>query len=60
MIIPSGKPKIKVVKCKDCGVEFEQNASARFPRKYCKKCGDVRKKAYEDIWKVEADDCEEA
>ena len=60
MIIPSDKPKFKTVKCRDCGAEFEQNVGARFPRKYCKKCGDARKKDYADIWKTKADDCEEA
>ena len=60
MIIISGKPKVKIVKCKDCGKEFEQKARARFPRKYCDKCSAKRKKDYANLWKVKASDCEEA
>ncbi|MBC8435077.1 hypothetical protein H8D91_01095 [archaeon] len=53
-------PKIKKVICKDCGKEFEQKATARFARKYCDKCSAKRKKDYENLWKVTADECEDA
>jgi len=45
--------------CKDCGKEFEQKPSSRYPRKYCDKCSAERKKAYEDIHMITADECEE-
>lgn len=46
-------------KCKDCGKGFDVNPNARFPRKYCEKCGLQRKKDYENIHLIEADDCED-
>tara|TARA_Y100000310_G_scaffold339172_1_gene431045 strand:- start:5991 stop:6209 length:219 start_codon:yes stop_codon:yes gene_type:complete len=49
----------KKVKCKDCGKEFEVNPRARYARKYCKKCSAKRKKDYENLWKVKAEDCDE-
>ena len=60
IIIDPKKKKPKQVKCKDCGTEFIQKATARFPRKYCDKCSKKRKKDYENLWKVKAEDCEEA
>ncbi len=60
VIYVNPKPKVKIVKCKDCGKEFEQKVKARYPRKYCDKCSKQRKKDYENLWKVKAEDCEEA
>ncbi len=54
------KPKPKIIKCKECGKEFEQPLRARYPRKFCDKCSKERKKAYEELWKVTADECEDA
>jgi hypothetical protein len=48
-----------IKKCKDCGKEFEQKPSARYPRKYCDKCSAERKKDYENIYTVKAEDCED-
>jgi len=45
--------------CKDCGKEFEAPLNSRYPRKYCKKCSKARKKAYENIHLISAEDCEE-
>ena len=60
IILGPKKKKEKKLKCKDCGAEFIQKATARFPRKYCDKCSKKRKKDYENLWKVKAKDCEEA
>ena len=49
----------KIKKCKDCGKEFEQTSNSRYPRKYCDKCSKQRKKDYEEIYKITADECEE-
>ena len=51
------EPKIK--KCKDCGKEFEQPLKSRYPRKYCDKCSAQRKKDYEKIYMITADECED-
>jgi len=51
------EPKIK--KCKDCGKEFEQLTKSRYPRKYCDKCSKQRKKDYEKIYMITADECED-
>lgn len=45
--------------CKDCKKEFEAKTNSRYPRKYCDKCSAERKKAFEDIHLINADDCEE-
>jgi len=52
--------KKKIQKCKSCGKDFEVSPRARFARKYCKECSEKRKKDYEDLWKVTADECEDA
>ncbi len=52
-------PKIKK-NCKDCGKEFEQVKGAKYTKKYCKECSQKRKKDYEELWKVTADECEDA
>jgi|TARA_Y100000310_G_C20686953_1_gene819648 Zn finger protein HypA/HybF involved in hydrogenase expression len=54
------KIPVKKIKCKDCKKEFEQKTNARYARKYCKKCSKKRKKDYADLWKVSADECEDA
>jgi len=51
------EPKIK--KCKDCGTEFEQKVKSRYPRKYCDKCSAQRKKEWESVHLITADDCED-
>ncbi len=44
--------------CPDCKKEFEyQKISSRYPKRYCPKCSAVRKKEYENIHTVTADDC---
>jgi len=53
------KPKPEMKKCKECGTEFEQSPKARYPRKFCDKCSKQRKKAYEELWKVTADECDD-
>jgi ribosomal protein L37E len=50
---------MKIVKCKDCGEEFQTSYNARYPRKYCDECGLERKKAYENIDKVKFEDCDD-
>lgn len=60
VIYVDAKPKPKKVICKDCGKEFEQKVRSRYPRKYCDKCSAKRKKDYENLWKVTADECEDA
>ena len=45
--------------CKDCGKKFEAPEKSRYPRKYCDKCSKARKKAYEKIHLISADECEE-
>ena len=49
----------KKITCKDCKKEFVQLKPSRYPRRYCDKCSAERKKAYEDIHNITADDCEE-
>jgi len=46
-------------KCKDCGKVFEDNKKSRYPRKYCSKCSAQRKKDYETVYLIKAEDCEE-
>ncbi len=58
IIEPKKKKPIKK-KCRQCRKEFVQKAVARFQRKYCDKCSKERKKAYENLWKVKASDCED-
>ena len=60
MIKVTDDPTLKKVKCKECGAEFEQKVTVRFPRKFCKECSEQRKKDYDDLWKVKAEDCEDA
>jgi len=45
--------------CKDCGKEFEQKPNSRYTQKYCKSCSEERKKAYEKIHLITAEECEE-
>lgn len=49
----------KVIKCKDCGKEFPKSENARYERKYCEKCSKKRKKDYDNLYKLTADDCDE-
>ncbi len=45
--------------CKDCGKEFEAKVSSRYTRKYCDKCSKQRKKDYDNLYMVKAEDCDE-
>ena len=49
----------KIQKCKECGKEFETPPKARFERKYCPKCSAQRKKDYENLYMVSADECDD-
>ena len=49
----------KEIKCKDCGKMSKVKANARYPRKYCDKCSNERKKAYENIHLIKFEDCDE-
>lgn len=49
---------MKTKACKDCGKEFEFTPG-KYERKYCKKCSEQRKKDYENLYKVKAEDCED-
>jgi hypothetical protein len=60
IILTPKKKKGKIVKCKDCSTKFEQKGSARYERKYCDKCSKKRKRDYENLWKVKAEDCDDA
>ena len=46
-------------KCKDCNKEFEEPKNSRYLRKYCDKCSAERKKAYENIHLITAEECKE-
>ena len=48
-----------IKKCKDCKAEFDQKPNFRFPRKYCKKCSEKRKKDWENVHLITVDDCED-
>lgn len=47
--------------CKDCKKEFEAKYSfnTKYARLYCDKCSKERKKAYENIHNIKAEDCED-
>jgi len=49
----------KTIKCGDCGKEVVIETNARYRRKYCKECSEQRKKDYENIHEITADQCEE-
>jgi len=49
----------KIVKCGYCGKEFETPKKSRYPRKYCDKCSQERKEAYEKIDEIEFEDCDD-
>ena len=49
----------KIKKCKDCNKEFKQTKKARYERKYCPECSKQRKKDYENLYLVNAEDCED-
>ena len=49
----------KKIKCRDCGKIVEVNPNARYARKYCDKCSKQRKKDYENLYTVTADECDE-
>jgi hypothetical protein len=60
VIYINNEGKVKKRICRDCKKEFEQKATARFPRKYCDACSKKRKEDYENLWQVTADECEDA
>jgi len=44
---------VKTKLCADCKkVEFEVKPFAKYPRKYCDKCSEKRKKLWENQWKI--------
>ena len=49
----------KKINCKDCKKEFVVNFNTRYPRKYCDKCSQERKEAYESIHLVKFEDCDD-
>jgi len=51
---------IKIKKCKDCGAEIKIDTSSKYQRKYCKTCSNKRKKDYDNLYSVTADECEDA
>jgi hypothetical protein len=51
--------KADKIKCKECGKEFETNPKWRYPRKFCDKCSEQRKKDYQNLYLLTADDCED-
>jgi hypothetical protein len=51
---------IKKIKCKDCQKEIEIDTQGKYKRKYCKECSKKRKEDYDNLYKVSADECEEA
>ncbi|MEK6914234.1 MAG: hypothetical protein AABW83_01145 [Nanoarchaeota archaeon] len=50
---------MKIIKCEECGENFETMPHPKFIRKYCDKCSLERKKAYEDIDKIKFEDCDD-
>ncbi|MEM0465313.1 MAG: hypothetical protein QXW97_01265 [Candidatus Pacearchaeota archaeon] len=50
---------IKKIICKDCGKEFTYNKKNKYIRKYCDSCSKKRKKDYENLYLIKAEDCEE-
>ncbi|MFH1425548.1 MAG: hypothetical protein ABIG28_02340 [archaeon] len=44
--------------CFECKKEFEYKPG-RYERRYCKKCGDKRKKMWDNQWKVKFEDLED-
>lgn len=51
---------IKKIKCKDCQKEIEIDTLGRYKRKYCEKCSKKRKEDYDNLYTVNAKDCEDA
>ena len=49
----------KIIKCKDCGKEFELKKTGRYIRKYCDECSKKRKKDYENLYTVKFDECDD-
>ncbi len=56
-LIMETKPKI--IKCKDCGKDFEIIKKTRYIRKYCDKCSIKRKKDYENLFTVKFEECDD-
>jgi len=46
-------------KCLTCEDVFEIDTSAKFQRKFCKKCAEKRKKMWDNQWKVKFEDLED-
>jgi DNA-directed RNA polymerase subunit RPC12/RpoP len=51
---------IKIVKCADCKKDIEIDTTSKYKRKYCKECSKKRKEDYDNLYKVSADECEDA
>jgi len=50
---------VEKIKCKDCGKVFELKYKGKYKRKYCDKCSNQRKKDYENIYLIKAEECED-
>lgn len=50
---------MELVNCKECGKEFKPQKGSKYKRTYCNKCSKQRKKDYQNIHLVTADECEE-
>ena len=50
---------IKKKKCLTCDIEIEVDTSAKFQRKYCKKCSKTRKKMWDNQWKIKFEDLDD-
>ena len=49
----------KIIKCRDCGKDFELKKVSRYQRKYCDKCSKQRKKDYDNLYSVKFEECDE-
>ena len=45
--------------CKECGKEFNHPDNSKYKRLYCNKCSTQRKKDYQNVHLITADECEE-
>lgn len=50
---------VKTKKCLECKTEFEFDTSAKYKRKYCKKCSEKRKKMWDNQWKIKFEDLDD-
>jgi len=50
---------MKSKECGECGRKFKPPEDSKYSRKYCDKCSKQRKKDYENIHLITAEECEE-